>query len=115
LTIRTDDLCGRHRQAAAELLAASSCTVQRPRRPGSTWPLAADGDGGANVVRGLRDARGGALDPGVLDPARGLPDELLGDLASVAGIGLQTLVLDPSHRGVAAGATGARADCRKLL
>jgi hypothetical protein len=106
---RTDDLRGRYDHAAAELLAAGerfeaavvaliSELVHRAAPDAARIDLCVDGgpDGDVYALRGLRDGGGGCLDTRPLDPVRDLLAALLADLASIAGTGLETLVLDPA-------------------
>jgi hypothetical protein len=109
LLIRTDDLRGRHDHAAAELLAAGerfeaavvaliSELVHRATPDAARIDLGVDAgpDGDVYTLRGLRDGGGGPLDQRPLDAVGDLLAALLADLASIAGTGLETLVLDPA-------------------
>lgn len=107
--IRTDDLRGRHEQAAAELLAAGgrfeaalvaliSELVHRAAREAARIDLSVDDgpEGEIYFLTCVRDGGGRPLPAEALDPIRDLLDELLADLASICGTDLETLVLDPA-------------------
>jgi hypothetical protein len=107
--IRTDDLRGRYDQAAAELLVAGerfeaavvslvSELVHRAVPEAARLDVdVADGPDGEIYAFGrLCDAAGRPLDGRPLEPVEELLAALLADLASVAGTGLETLVLDPA-------------------
>jgi hypothetical protein len=106
--IRTDDLVGRYERAAAQLLAAGerfeaelvsliSELVHRVQPAAARLDLhvALGAEGDVYAVAGVLDAGGQPLAVEALAGVRVVLDQMLADLASVAGADLDTLVLDP--------------------